>query len=203
MTSRNSLLRNMGRLVRPALFMALVMMLAAPCLAEPEWPQADAPPAIPTQQIQPVFPEEVQPQPTEPDPQPEVPAEAPAHSETGVEIPLDPPATTEIPADTVETPAEAAVEAPATAPVEAPVAPPAEAAAVPPAEVPAEVPIEAPVEAPVENPVEAPAETPVIESPAPEATPAGGAAVQEEIPPQFSANPILSTDQPPPQETPP
>jgi len=185
----------MGRLLRPALFLALVMMLAAPCLAEPEWPQAEAPPAIPAEQIQPVFPEEVQPQPAEAEPQQEAPTEAPAHSETGVEIPLDPPVTTEIPDATVETPAEAAVEAPA-----APVEPPAEAAV----EAPAEVPVETPVETPVESPVEAPAETaPVIESPAPDVAPTDGAAVQEEIPPQFSANPILSTDPPPPQETPP
>lgn len=80
-------------------------------------------------------------------------------------------------------------------------------------EVPAEVPvrmeeqIQAPVEVPV--PIESAAElqpeilpkvTPTVEAPAPEAPPAPSEAVQEEIQPQFPANPIITGEPPPVQK---
>ncbi len=89
----------------------------------------------------------------------------------------------------------------------------------PPAELPAktEVPAEVPVrmEEQIQNPVKVPVPiesaaelqpgipveaTPTVEAPVLEAPPAPSEAVQEEIPPQFSANPIVTGEPPAAQE---
>lgn len=120
------------------------VMLAAPCLAESEWPPAEA-----QDQIQTVNPEDLQPQSFESSPPAETPEEAPAAAETPAEVPQ--------PAEP-----QPAVEAPADLPAET--AAPAEIPAVPP-DTAIETPIENPDEAPPATEIPAGAETP------PEGTP--------------------------------
>lgn len=113
------------------LFNLTAVMLAAPCLAESEWPPAEA-----QDQIQTINPEDLQPQSFEASPPAEfpeeTPVEIPAAGDIAPEVPLP-----EEPQPTMETPADVPAE---TAPAETPAVPP-----------------DAAIEAPPENPAEAPA----------------------------------------------
>lgn len=161
MTSKSSRSTGMNGLKRLLFPLTVAVMVAVACHAESEWPQADAPPAVPSDQSQPVLPEDIQ-----PSPETTVPTETPAP-------PIEAPAAAE-PQVSVETPVETPVEVPAEAPP---------------------LPADGHTEAPIETP-------PATEVPAAETPPATEETPPDAIPPQFSENPIISTDPPEVQEAP-